>query len=742
MAKNQRALQAALLVTLAGSIVASASTVDGKKTSVNEYPAALWVNDVPTSFGDNFPGAGVSAGNPEAVTTGVEIAIPYSAIGYSGTGPLKISAFISGGGGFLSNQFIAPLPLNSPNVGGNERNIDLTTFFGDQFATVTPAEATGILIDGSRDAAYGTSPVVVQTTFTGFGNANQGNIVQAFGSELDGLYVRKNDASSTLFVLFTGNLETNGNRLNIFVDAAAGGSQNVGQFNNGFIQTLGSDGIAPGLKFDAGFEPEAFISVNGNASNATTGTIFVDYADLRLALPGSQVYAGSTSFPTAAPGFDAVALVTGDAGAPAIRIATNNSNTAGVPGSPVVAGNSAPNVDFAYGSEFAGIYAKVEGGSLFVLLTGNLETAFNKFQFFLDVAPGGQNRIRGASNLTRNYRGNTTGDFGALNRFGADTLTDTDPAQPVNGMLFDAAFSPDYFINFTNGGSLTVEHFTNAAVLRTSGRRENSNGAPLDYDAFDGGVKTGANANPLDFGGPRRSGELAINNPGFDPMQPVGPLNPVLLFLDGTKETSFAPRINADIMVDPIAANRVEQTGLVQMVMDNSNVKGVTGIAVGVGADSPANVATGVEFRISLAEAGWDGTSPIRIAAMLTNGGNDFVSNQVVGNTFAANGIAQLGDPRLIDFAAAPGNQFVTVLTGPTACGPSDIAGPGPSAGADGELTADDIIFFIGAFTGNDLAVADIASPGPVAGADGELTADDVILFINRFTAFTTSGCP
>jgi len=34
-------------------------------------------------------------------------------------------------------------------------------------------------------------------------------------------------------------------------------------------------------------------------------------------------------------------------------------------------------------------------------------------------------------------------------------------------------------------------------------------------------------------------------------------------------------------------------------------------------------------------------------------------------------------------------------------------------------------------------ARADIAGPGPSAGADGERTADDVIFFINRFIA----GC-
>jgi hypothetical protein len=69
-------------------------------------------------------------------------------------------------------------------------------------------------------------------------------------------------------------------------------------------------------------------------------------------------------------------------------------------------------------------------------------------------------------------------------------------------------------------------------------------------------------------------------------------------------------------------------------------------------------------------------------------------------------------------------------------CTASDVAGPGPSVGPDNELTADDIILFIGWFTGGDLR-ADVAGPGPSAGSDGELTADDIILFINRFT----TGC-
>jgi hypothetical protein len=91
---------------------------------------------------------------------------------------------------------------------------------------------------------------------------------------------------------------------------------------------------------------------------------------------------------------------------------------------------------------------------------------------------------------------------------------------------------------------------------------------------------------------------------------------------------------------------------------------------------------------------------------------------------------------RLKGQTCAPNFTEAATLTLLAACTPSDIAGPGPTVGSDGELTADDIIFFVSWFTNGDTR-ADIAGAGPTAGADGELTADDIILFISRFTA----GC-
>jgi hypothetical protein len=69
-------------------------------------------------------------------------------------------------------------------------------------------------------------------------------------------------------------------------------------------------------------------------------------------------------------------------------------------------------------------------------------------------------------------------------------------------------------------------------------------------------------------------------------------------------------------------------------------------------------------------------------------------------------------------------------------CGPSDIAGPGQSAGADGELTADDIIVYLNAFFAGD-PIGDVAGPGQSPDSDREFTADDIIVFLNRFFA----GC-
>ncbi|MGH7131011.1 MAG: GC-type dockerin domain-anchored protein [Phycisphaerales bacterium] len=61
-----------------------------------------------------------------------------------------------------------------------------------------------------------------------------------------------------------------------------------------------------------------------------------------------------------------------------------------------------------------------------------------------------------------------------------------------------------------------------------------------------------------------------------------------------------------------------------------------------------------------------------------------------------------------------------------------------PDVNADDSLTADDVIAFLNAFFGTNLAVADIATLGGGPLPDGRLTADDLVFFLASFFA----GCP
>src|SRR5688500_15737813 len=82
-----------------------------------------------------------------------------------------------------------------------------------------PLCAQIVAVDGTLDASYG-APLAVQAVQTGFGD-NQ--------SEFDALYGKIEEGN--LFLFLSGNLESNFNQAEIFVDSMAGG-QNVLAGNN------------------------------------------------------------------------------------------------------------------------------------------------------------------------------------------------------------------------------------------------------------------------------------------------------------------------------------------------------------------------------------------------------------------------------------------------------------------------------------------------------------------------------
>ncbi len=151
------------------------------------------------------------------------------------------------------------------------KSVTSTTFaiiFGC-LATSVSAQVT--TVDGSADAAYGEA-LVIQDNSTGFGNADLGSIDFCNGSEVDSAFGFI--ADGMLHVLIAGNVESNYNKLEIFIDAIPGEGQNPLLGNNSDIDfnalnTMGrfedpdTGEVQPGLTFDAGFDADFWITFTG-----------------------------------------------------------------------------------------------------------------------------------------------------------------------------------------------------------------------------------------------------------------------------------------------------------------------------------------------------------------------------------------------------------------------------------------------------------------------------------------------
>lgn len=207
---------------------------------------------------------------------------------------------------------------------------------------VTAVLAQTPVIDGALDPIY-CQALVIQDTQTSFGNATHGQVDHGAsnnGSELDNAYAYI--SGGKLYLFLGGNLEANNNDLEIFFDSRAGGqnqlrTDNPNIDNNG-LNRLGGPVLppdptaGPGLVFDAGFEADFYLTVQGG-NTANGYEIRVHYAELRhgasFELPGVGYFCGTGRYANLTSGG---ALTGGDPGAPVVRCTINNSNTAGVTG--------------------------------------------------------------------------------------------------------------------------------------------------------------------------------------------------------------------------------------------------------------------------------------------------------------------------------------------------------------------------------------------------------------------------
>ena len=269
--------------------------------------------------------------NLGAVPIGTPAHTAQFVIGNIGTAPLVVSGITT------SNPAYTVAPGAGTIAPGDTLAVTVTfapTTAGLQFATAlivsndpvddsvrvvlngTGQAALAVTLDGVRDPLYG-APLAVQTTPTGFGDATQGQPTTANGSELDAAYATI--ADDNLYLLLTGNLQTNGNKLELFFDTQAGG-QNVLLGTNPNVDGNGLNRMA-GLTFDAGFAPDYYLTLNGTVSGGAL-TLAAHGATLTGApLTGGQLGSG--------PG-TSINLDFGNANLGVLTL--NNSNVAGVSG--------------------------------------------------------------------------------------------------------------------------------------------------------------------------------------------------------------------------------------------------------------------------------------------------------------------------------------------------------------------------------------------------------------------------
>jgi hypothetical protein len=183
-------------------------------------------------------------------------------------------------------------------------------------------------VDGVKDAAYGTTALAVQTVDTQFGD----NF-----SELNAAWCYSDGTNLNLLV--TGNLEGNFNKLHILLDYTSGG-----------VNTFGGVPYAGGMNgmtFDAGFNADLDIQINGDGS-----TWFVNAWDFNTVQAGD--YLGSNNGSGAA--------LSGGGNWLGLGLGLNNSNTAGVGGG-TGAANTAAALAVTTGIEIS-IPLSFFGGSL------------------------------------------------------------------------------------------------------------------------------------------------------------------------------------------------------------------------------------------------------------------------------------------------------------------------------------------------------------------------------------------
>jgi hypothetical protein len=224
------------------------------------------------------------------------------------------------------------------------------------------------------------------------------------------------------------------------------------------------------------------------------------------------------------------------------------------------------------GGELDAAYAKIEGGRLYLMITGNLESDnFNKMEVFIDSKAGGENMLTNVPEYDFFNAGTTEGFEWTSRNLGGTSGT--------AGMTFDTGFTADYHM-FARGGFGNYE---------------------VDFIDRNGGTTSQV---------PGARGTVAHS--GVAGAQTA--IGTITAGTTGPNASGSSLTQNLDI------------------AWDNSNDAGVSGGTVAADQVAAAAVTTGMEFSIALADLGNPSPgSTINIAAFYGNSNHNYMSNQALG---------------------------------------------------------------------------------------------------------------
>jgi len=198
-----------------------------------------------------------------------------------------------------------------------------TTLLASGILALSAAPAFAVT-DGALDGAYGPA-LHTQTTQTQFGDATDGVPGFTNGSELDIAYGTIDGTTLRLFL--GGNLQSNFNKLEIFIDCIGGGQNRLRGDNPNVdfdgLNRMGDDGSGNGLNFDDGFEADFYVTMT-NGDGGAGHAIFANYAELLTGGGGAGYYLGQAAAQNG--------TLSGGSNPNGIELTLDNSNTAGVDG--------------------------------------------------------------------------------------------------------------------------------------------------------------------------------------------------------------------------------------------------------------------------------------------------------------------------------------------------------------------------------------------------------------------------